>query len=104
MTVGLTLAGSQQRHAAADPAAVGLNQGFVLSGGQDASIDGDGLRVRFTDVLEDSRCPALVQCFWTGQARPALLVQPHDGVSSTVVFDTNPAPGQALSTARVNGY
>ena len=72
VTVGLTLAGSQEGRAAADPATVGLDQDFVLSGGQDASIGGEDLRVRFTDVLEDSRCPALVQCFWTGQARPAL--------------------------------
>ncbi|GFG53980.1 hypothetical protein MAGR_54210 [Mycolicibacterium agri] len=88
--------------AAADPVEFGLGQGFTLGGGQEAI--GDGLRVQFTDVLEDSRCPTEVQCFWSGQARIAVLVQPPGSPPVTTEFNTNPAPGQNRQTVEVGGY
>lgn len=104
----LLLTGCQVDNAAADPVDgpvnAGLNQDFTLGGGQEASIDGEGLRVRFTDVGEDSRCPARVECFWTGQARLAILVQPDAHAPSTLEFNTNPVPGQKVSTVRVDEY
>ena len=63
------------------------------------------LRVRFTDVLEDSRCPTEVQCFWTGQARIAVGGRSTtDAAATTVDFNTNPAPGQGVQTADVDGF
>ena len=47
---------------------INLNQVFALKGGQEATINGEDLRLRFDEVLEDSRCPKSVECFWTGQA------------------------------------
>ena len=67
-------------------------------------ISGESLGLRFTDVLEDSRCPTQVECFWTGQARIAVLVQPTGNPSTTVNFNTNPASGQNVQTARVDDY
>jgi len=43
--------------------------------------------------VEDSRCPTQVNCFWTGQARTALDVQPDRSGWTRVEFNTNPAPG-----------
>ena len=97
--VGLLAAGCQV--ASADPA-VGLDQDFTLGGGQEASVD--GLRVRFADVLEDSRCPASVACFWSGQARLTVVAQTEGGPPTTVEFNTNPAPGQGVSSGRVGDY
>jgi hypothetical protein len=80
------------------------NEPFQLGGGQDALIRGEKLRVRFTDVLEDSRCPTQVECFWTGQARIAIEVQPDGSAPTMVQFNTNPAPGQTVKAATVAQY
>ena len=90
--------------AQADPSEHGLNEPFSLGGGQEAAIRGEGLRLQFTEVLEDSRCPKLVACFWTGQARIAVAVEESGSAPTTLVFNTNPAPGQNVQTARVGPY
>ena len=101
----VTLMGCQfSRKAEADPVEFPLGQEFRLSGGQEATISGENLRLRFTDVLEDSRCPTEVECFWTGQARIALAVVPAGHQPATVNFNTNPAPGQNVQTVEVDGY
>jgi hypothetical protein len=92
------------RKAEADPVEFGLAQQFPLSGGQEATIAGENLRLRFTDVLEDSRCPTEVECFWTGQARIAVAVEPGGRAATTVDFNTNPAPGQNVQTGDVDGF
>jgi len=92
------------REAEADPVEFTLDKEFTLSGGQDAVISDQNLRLRFTDVLEDSRCPTDVECFWTGQARIAVLVEPAGSPSTTVQFNTNPAPGQTVQTVRAGDY
>ncbi len=91
------------RPASAEPAQVRLDQPFVLSGGQQAALPAGGLRLRFAEVLEDSRCPAQVSCFWTGQARIAIVTDTADQATTTVEFNTNPAPDMTVSTVRVPG-
>ncbi|WP_267309561.1 hypothetical protein [Mycobacterium barrassiae] len=98
------LAGCQSHPAQADPIEAGLDQEFVLHGGQAATVRGTDLRLRFTDVLEDSRCPTQVECFWTGQARIAVVAEQAQGPSTTVEFNTNPAPGQNKQTVQVGDY
>src|SRR6476620_783868 len=100
----LALTGCQSHEAHADPAETGLDQEFCLHGGQEATISGENLRLRFTDVLEDSRCPTEVECFWTGQARIAVAVEPAGRAATTADFNTNPAPGQNVQTVEVDGY
>jgi len=92
------------RKAEADPVEFALGQQFPLSGGQEATIAGENLRVRFTDVLEDSRCPTEVECFWTGQARIAAAVEPAGREATIVDFNTNLAPGQNVQSVDVDGY
>lgn len=81
--------------AAADQPAlleVSLDEPFTLRVGQQAIVRPQALRLRFEDVLEDSRCPQQVECFWTGQARLAVVVQRGNSEPETVEFNTNPAP------------
>ncbi|MGX9788583.1 hypothetical protein [Mycobacterium sp. MMS18-G62] len=92
------------QEARADAPEANLNEPFALGGGQEAVIASENLRVRFEQVLEDSRCPARVKCVWTGQARIAVVVQPNTSVPSTVTFNTNPAPGQTVDVVAVGEY
>jgi len=45
-----------------------LGQEFSLSIGQTVSIQGEELKLRFVEVIGDSRCPKDVTCVWQGQA------------------------------------
>ena len=104
LALATALVGCQSLRADAAPAEYNLNEAFALGGGQQASIRGENLSLRFTDVLEDSRCPTQVDCFWTGQARIAVEVLPQGSAPTTTEFNTNPTPGQNLQTARVGEY
>jgi hypothetical protein len=46
-----------------------------LAPGQSAAVAGTAMTVRFTRVLEDSRCPRGVTCVWAGRARVELAVR-----------------------------
>jgi hypothetical protein len=101
----LAVAGCTSGHVAeAQPVQFTLNQPFVLEGGQEATLTGDSLRLRFSDLLEDSRCPKAVECFWTGQARIGVTAQPVGQEPTRLEFNTNPAPGQNVQLATVDGY
>lgn len=105
VVLAMTLMGCQvSQKAAADPVEFDLNEAIALAGGQEAVVRGEDLRLRFTQVLEDSRCPSQVECFWTGQARVAVLVEPSGRESTTIQFNTNPAPGQNVQTVQVAPY
>src|SRR5262249_58503750 len=44
----------------------------TLAIGQEAPVEGTGLRILFRAVSDDSRCPADVTCVWEGDAGGAL--------------------------------
>ena len=46
---------------------VRLNEEFSLSVGQHVVVTGEDLRIRFEEVVEDSRCPRDVTCVWAGR-------------------------------------
>jgi hypothetical protein len=104
LVLGLALVACHTEQAAAKPLEINLNQVFALKGGQEATINGEDLRLRFDEVLEDSRCPKSVECFWTGQARIALLVEPTGRGETTLELNTNPAPGLNDQTARLDEF
>jgi hypothetical protein len=105
LVLGMALVGCQSsQRADADPLEFTLDKEFSLGVGQEATISGENLRLSFAEVLEDSRCPMQVECFWTGQARIAILVEPDGRDATTVDFNTNPAPGQNVQTTQVGGY
>ena len=49
--------------------AVPLGQPFRLAVGESVSVQGASFVLGFEQVLDDSRCPADVQCVWAGDAR-----------------------------------
>jgi hypothetical protein len=103
--LGLALMGCHfDEPARADVPAFNLNDAFTLAGGQEGLSASEKLLLRFADVLEDSRCPTQVECFWTGQARIAIAVQPEGSAPTTIEFNTNPAPGQTVKVADVGQY
>ena len=102
--LALALVGCQVSGADADPVTFALGQEFTLGGGQEAVFGGGDLSVRFSELLEDSRCPTEVECFWTGQARIAVNVQPIGHPSTTAYFNTNPAPGENVQSVRAGDY
>lgn len=54
---------------------VQLDEPFPLRMEQAAEVTGTPIRLRFEEVLEDSRCPADVVCVWAGNARIRLIVE-----------------------------
>lgn len=53
---------------------VALGEEFDLRLGQTAVVGETGLRIRFADVAEDSRCAEDVVCVWAGNARVVLQI------------------------------
>lgn len=53
-----------------------LNEDFVVRGGETATILSENLRIKFTRVIDDSRCPdnENTVCEWIGQAVVAINV------------------------------
>ncbi len=89
----------------------GLGEKFTLAIGQSASIKGEGIKVRFIEVVGDSRCPQDVTCIWAGEAtslieislsgttyqkaltQPGLSEPPQaDFQNFVIVFDLQPYP------------
>lgn len=60
-----------------------LGQEFSLHIGESASIEGEELRIRFIEVVEDSRCPRGAECVWAGQIKCAVEIT-HRGPSQRV--------------------
>jgi hypothetical protein len=52
-----------------------LDEPFELGFNESKILDDDDLRVEFSQLLEDSRCPTDVQCPWEGRARIGLFLQ-----------------------------
>ena len=84
-----------------------LGEEFTLAIGQVSGIAGEDLRVKFIEVVTDSRCPEGAVCIWAGQASSLVelthaktpnrlvLTQP-DGTGSfldyEIAFDLQPYP------------
>ena len=65
------LSGSAQ-----DPAAdrrVPLDEEFTIKNGQQVTIEGQKLTVKFGSLFQDSRCPTSVTCAWAGNG--AIVVE-----------------------------
>jgi hypothetical protein len=65
-----------------------LSSEFKLKAGQQVTLKGARLRIRFVTVENDSRCPSDVTCVWAGNA--AVRLQLSNGRSSrTVTLNTS---------------
>jgi len=66
----------------------GLDQDFRLARGETAAVGADRLTVRFSAVVEDSRCPMGVQCIRAGEARVQLELRAAGSGTDDVILAT----------------
>lgn len=66
-------------------ASPGLGQKFTLKVGETANIVSEGLKLRFEDVISDSRCPSDVQCIRAGEAEVRLIAT-QAGVDTALIL------------------
>jgi hypothetical protein len=65
---------------------------FKIKVGRQVTLKGDGLRVRFVAVGNDSRCPEGVTCVWAGDAEVMLEVGTGSGGRKRLKLHTNRSP------------
>ncbi|MFL5387042.1 MAG: hypothetical protein ACJ8GN_31490 [Longimicrobiaceae bacterium] len=65
----------------------GVDQDFRLARGETAAVAG-GLTVRFSAVVEDSRCPMGVMCIRAGEARVHLELRARGAGADEVILAT----------------
>lgn len=68
------------------PITVTADVPFTLSPGK-AARTADGVGVRYTALLEDSRCPQGAQCVWAGTVRVVVMLTDPSGSSHTDTLD-----------------
>jgi hypothetical protein len=59
---------------------------FSLPVGKTAALGGNGSRITFTRVTEESRCPTSVVCVWEGDAKIEVTVSRDGGAPASRVF------------------
>lgn len=79
-----------------------LGQEFSLSIGQPASIQGEELQLRFLEVINDSRCPEHVVCFWEGQASCLVEITYHESAQKVTLVQ--PGLTEEPSQIHFNNY
>jgi len=97
-----------------------IGQEVSLSPGQTVVIQGEQLKIKFLEVVNDSRCPSGVECFWQGEAnclveitlsgstQQAVLTQPgltsepaeKDSQDYELKFNLEPYPEAGKTIAR----
>lgn len=71
---------------------VSLDEEFTIKFGQQVEIKDANLRITFTSVEEDSRCPIDVLCAWAGNAKLNLEVKRSKKKFITVDMNTTLEP------------
>jgi hypothetical protein len=79
-----------------------LGQEFSLSTGQTASIQGEDLKLKFLEVVNDSRCPNNVVCVWQGQASCLMEITYLESVQKVTLVQ--PGLTEEFSQIDFNGY
>ena len=82
-------------HEPVDVNEVPLNQEFDLKAGEEVVIKGTKLKVKFLEVLEDSRCPEDVQCVWQGNGKLNLELKKSNRKTAVATVNTGLEPKQA---------
>jgi hypothetical protein len=77
------------------PAEPGVS--FELPVGMTATLNGNGVRITFKQVREDSRCPTDVTCVWAGDARIELTISRNGSSDDTKFLSLSPANSEARS-------
>jgi hypothetical protein len=72
-----------------------LGQEFQLAIGQTATFSDADLKVKFDEVIEDSRCPGDVVCFWAGRVSGIIEITIANQSNKTVLTQTGLSEGYA---------
>jgi hypothetical protein len=67
---------------------VPFDQPFRLAYSHAARVKGTRTRVRYVELLEDSRCPAGVTCVWAGRVRVRIEVQRGNAKPASIELST----------------
>ena len=85
-----------------------LDEPFTLQPGQWATLDAaDDFSVQFQAVTEDSRCPARVNCAWSGEALVQIVVRmdgAQDSTGDEVAFELTTNPAEDGAVVEYHGY
>lgn len=65
---------------------------FALRNGKQRTVARGELTIKFVTVMEDSRCPAGVNCIWAGNAKIQLKVTDRSGRTKMMELNTNGEP------------
>ncbi|MGH9933325.1 MAG: hypothetical protein ACREA9_29425 [Pyrinomonadaceae bacterium] len=79
-----------------------LGREFKLKAGQEVTLKGARLRIKFAAVENDSRCPSDVTCVWAGNAAVQLQLSAGRG-SKTVTLNTSKSPS-FVGESEYRGY
>jgi hypothetical protein len=67
-----------------------LSEDIVLGYGQMVYVESEDMTIRFSDVINDSRCPEGVLCFWEGQALLEFEFARPDGEDDVTIAALQP--------------
>jgi hypothetical protein len=85
-------------------------QTFTLRPKQQKSLFRGKLKIKFVEVLEDSRCPTGVDCIWAGNAKIKVIITGYRAGSKTVELYTlggqqgDQIEGYAINFEGLNPY
>jgi hypothetical protein len=71
---------------------VALGQEFKIKNGEQVNVSGQNLRITFSSVSSDSRCPTGAQCVWAGNAAIALEIAKKKKKQVVVTLNTSSEP------------
>jgi hypothetical protein len=70
------------------PASVSLGQKVTLAIGQSISVTAEPLALTFAKVVNDSRCPTGVECFWAGEVSCLVDIIYQDKMENVVLTES----------------
>lgn len=82
---------------------INLNTEFQLKINQVAFLKSENIKIKFLNILEDSRCPSGVQCVWQGQARVQINIEKDNNNLGDFIL-TSLAGKENISIKDFDGY
>jgi hypothetical protein len=71
-----------------------LGREFKIEYGQELTVKGQGLKVKFVSVADDSRCAVNATCVWAGDAKIVIGVRQANTEGSRIELHTNGTPAE----------
>ncbi len=102
VVLGLTASLSLSACGSAAQSGVRLGQESTLSIGQELTIKNEPLKIKFVDILTDSRCPTGATCVWQGEVTARLDLS-FQG-TTTSANATQPGLTEEPSSVKFQGY